>query len=122
MTRKRTIRVRRVYDESAAGDGVRVLVDRLWPRGIRKGAIDLDAWHKDVTPSAGLRAWFGHDPAKFAEFASRYRAELDTDAGRAELERVGALSGGRALTLLTATKDVEHSHAAVLAELLRQLP
>ncbi|RSD11804.1 DUF488 domain-containing protein [Amycolatopsis eburnea] len=111
-------RVRRVYDEPASEDGVRVLVDRLWPRGIRKDALDLDDWTKDVAPSAELREWFGHDPGKFADFTARYRDELATDPGRAALERLRALSRGGPLTLLTATKDVTHSHAAVLAGLL----
>ena len=120
MTGQLQVRVRRAYDEPVPEDGVRVLVDRLWPRGIRKDALDLDDWNKDVAPSAELRGWFGHDPEKFAEFASRYRDELDTVAGRAALDRLRALPRGRPLTLITATKDVEHSQAAVLADLLRK--
>ena len=120
MTEQHPVRVRRAYDEPEPEDGVRVLVDRLWPRGIRKDALNLDDWNKDVAPSADLRGWFGHDPQKFAEFASRYRDELDTDAGRAALDRLRALPQGRPLTLITATKDVEHSQAAVLADLLRR--
>lgn len=120
MTEQHPVRVRRAYDEPTPEDGVRVLVDRLWPRGIRKDALDLADWNKDVAPSAELRGWFGHDPEKFAEFASRYRDELDTVAGRAALDRLRALPRGRPLTLITATKDVEHSQAAVLADLLRR--
>ncbi|MEV4143461.1 DUF488 family protein [Amycolatopsis sp. NPDC049691] len=120
MTGQLQVRVRRAYDQPAPEDGVRVLVDRLWPRGIRKDALDLDDWNKDVAPSAELRGWFGHDPEKFAEFSSRYRDELDTVAGRAALDRLRALPQGRPLTLITATKDVEHSQAAVLADLLRK--
>ncbi|HEY3471138.1 MAG TPA: DUF488 family protein [Amycolatopsis sp.] len=120
MTEQPLVRVRRAYDDPEPEDGVRVLVDRLWPRGIRKDALNLDDWNKDVAPSAELRGWFGHDPDKFAEFASRYRDELDTVAGRAALDRLRALPQGKPLTLLTATKDVEHSQAAVLADLLRR--
>jgi uncharacterized protein YeaO (DUF488 family)/DNA-binding MarR family transcriptional regulator len=116
------VRIRRVYDESAPEDGVRVLVDRLWPRGLRKDAVELDEWHKDVAPSAELRTWFGHATEKFAEFTSRYHGELDTVTGRAALDRLRDLTKGRPLTLLTATKDVEHSHATVLAGLLREHP
>lgn len=120
MTESQPVRVRRVYDAPEPEDGVRVLVDRLWPRGIRKDALDLDDWNKEVAPSAELRGWFGHDPEKFAEFASRYRDELDTVVGRAALDRLRALPHDRPLTLLTATKDVKHSQATVLADLLRQ--
>lgn len=120
MTKQWPVRVRRVYDEPESEDGARVLVDRLWPRGVRRDALDLDDWNKDVAPSAELRTWFGHDPEKFAEFGSRYRDELDTAAGRAALDRLRALSRSGPLTLLTATKDLEHSHTAVLAELFRR--
>ena len=122
MTGQRTVRIRRVYEESRPDDGVRVLVDRMWPRGLRKDAVELDEWNKDVAPSAELRRWFGHDSKKFAEFASRYRDELDTATGRATLDHLRNLPKGRPLTLLTATKDLNHSHAMVLADLLRQSP
>jgi uncharacterized protein YeaO (DUF488 family)/DNA-binding MarR family transcriptional regulator len=116
------VRIRRVYDETEPGEGARVLVDRLWPRGLRKDAVELDEWLKDVAPSAELRTWFGHAPERFAEFTSRYHAELETVAGQAALNRLQELAKGRPLTLLTATKDVEHSHATVLADLLREEP
>ncbi len=115
------VRVRRVYDEPSAADGTRVLVDRLWPRGVRKDAIRLDDWAKDVAPSAELRTWYGHDPAKFSEFRRRYVGELAGSTQRAALGRLRALAAaGRPLTLLTATRDVDHSQAEVLAQLLRQ--
>ena len=115
------VRVRRVYDEPSAADGTRVLVDRVWPRGLRKDALRLDDWAKDVAPSADLRKWYGHDPAKFDEFRQRYLGELAGSAQRAALARLRALAApGRPLTLLTATRDVEHSQAAVLARLLNQ--
>ena len=114
------VQVRRVYDEPAPGDGSRVLVDRVWPRGLRKDAAVLDEWLKDVAPSTGLRKWYGHDPAKFEEFRRRYAVELAGAAQRAALGKLRQVSGP--LTLLTATKDVEHSQAAVLAQLLRAEP
>ena len=117
------VRVRRVYDEPSAADGARVLVDRIWPRGLRKDAIRLDDWAKDAAPSGELRTWYGHDPAKFSEFRRRYLQELAGSTQRAALGRLRALAAaGRPLTLLTATKDSEHSQAAVLAQVLRQAP
>jgi uncharacterized protein YeaO (DUF488 family) len=113
------IRVRRVYDEPGPGDGVRVLVDRVWPRGLRKADAKLDEWAKDLAPSTDLRVWYGHDPAKFSEFRRRYIAELDAPGPRERLAEVRALSAGQPVTLLTATRDVDISQAAVLAELLR---
>ena len=114
--------VRRVYDEPSAADGARVLVDRVWPRGLRKDALRLDDWAKDVAPSSDLRKWYGHDPAKFDEFRQRYLAELAGGPQRAALGKLRALAAsGRALTLLTATRDLDHSQAAVLARLLREL-
>jgi uncharacterized protein YeaO (DUF488 family) len=113
------IRVRRVYDASS-GDGARVLVDRVWPRGLRKDAARLDDWAKDVAPSAGLRTWYRHDPAKFDEFRRRYTAELAEPGPREALGRLRALAADGPVTLLTATKDLNLSQAAVLAELLRE--
>jgi len=115
------IRVRRVYDQPGAADGTRVLVDRIWPRGLRKDALRLDDWAKDVAPSSDLRTWYGHDPAKFDEFRRRYLGELTGSGQQAALGRLRALAAsGRPLTLLTATRDLDHSQAAVLARLLRQ--
>jgi uncharacterized protein YeaO (DUF488 family) len=114
------IRVRRVYDPPEPDDGARVLVDRIWPRGLRKDAARLDEWAKDAAPSTELRQWYGHDPARFAEFRQRYLNELSGRGQRAELARLRALAAAGPVTLLTATRDVEHSQAAVLARLLRQ--
>jgi len=114
------VRVRRVYDEAGPEDGKRVLVDRLWPRGLRKDAARLDEWAKDVAPSTELRKWYAHDPAKFAEFCRRYTAELSTGAPRAALDQLAALAAAGPVTLLTATRDAAHSEAAVLAGLLGQ--
>ncbi len=114
------VRVQRVYQEPSADDGARVLVDRIWPRGLRKDAARLDEWAKDVAPSAGLRTWYRHDPAKFAEFRQRYTAELAAPGPRQALERIRARAELGPVTLLTATRDLRLSQAAVLAELLRQ--
>lgn len=114
------IRVRRAYDSPSAADGARVLVDRVWPRGLRKDALQLEEWARDVAPSAALRGWYGHDPAKFGEFRQRYLAELAGPPQRAALGRLRALAAaGRPVTLITATRDTAHSQAAVLAGLLR---
>jgi uncharacterized protein YeaO (DUF488 family) len=120
MSQPPDIRVRRVYDRPSPEDGARVLVDRLWPRGLAKDAAQLDDWAKDAAPSAGLRQWYGHDPAKFDEFRQRYLGELAGPRQDAALGYLRALAGsGRPLTLLTATRDLEHSQATVLARLLR---
>jgi uncharacterized protein YeaO (DUF488 family) len=108
-----------VYDEAADDDGSRVLVDRLWPRGMSKARADLDEWCKDVAPSTELRKWYGHDPAKYQEFARRYRAEL-AEGDRAEaLQHLRKLAQASPVTLLTATRDPELSEAAVLVEVLQ---
>ena len=114
------IRVRRVYEEPSPDDGARILVDRVWPRGIRKVAARLDDWARDVAPSAELRTWYQHDPAKFDEFRRRYIAELAEPGAREALRRIRTLAAGRPVTLLTATKDLNLSQAAVLARLLRE--
>ncbi len=114
------IRVRRVYDEPSPADGARVLVDRVWPRGMRKDAARLNEWAKDVAPSADLRTWYRHDPAKFEEFRRRYTAELAQPGPREALSRLRALAAGKPVTQLTATKDLDLSQAAVLAQLLRE--
>jgi uncharacterized protein YeaO (DUF488 family) len=112
------IRVRRVYEHALADDGRRILVDRLWPRGLRKDAAALDDWLRDVAPSAELRTWYGHEPARFPEFRRRYLAELTGPVQRAALGKLRGFAAAGPLTLLTATKDAEHSQAAVLAGLL----
>lgn len=116
------IRVRRVYDEPSTADGMRVLVDRIWPRGLAKAAARVDEWAKDVAPSTELRKWYGHEPGRFGEFRRRYAAELDRPASRAALQRLRSRMANGPLTLLTATKDVGHSQAVVLADLLRGTP
>ena len=114
-----SVKVGRVYDDSAAADGARVLVDRIWPRGLSKQAAHLDEWAKEVAPSTELRTWYGHDPAKFGEFRRRYAAELGEPERAEAFEKLRSLAQEQAVILLTATRDVEHSQAAVLAERLR---
>jgi uncharacterized protein YeaO (DUF488 family) len=114
------IRVRRVYDDPSPEDGARVLVDRVWPRGLRKDAAQLDEWARDVAPSTQLRTWYRHDPAKFDDFRRRYTAELAEPGLREALARLRALAADKPVTLLTATKDLDLSQAAVLAGLLRE--
>jgi uncharacterized protein YeaO (DUF488 family) len=113
------IRVRRIYGDPMPQDGTRVLVDRVWPRGLRKDAAHLNHWAKDVAPSSELRTWYGHDPAKFGEFRNRYAAELAQPGPQAALGRLRALAAKGPVTLLTATKNIGISQTAVLAQLLQ---
>lgn len=119
MTDEPDVRVRRIYDQAGDQDGVRVLVDRSWPRGVAKADAALDEWCKTVAPSTALRKWYRHDPAKFEEFRRRYRAELDNPGQADALQHLRDLADGHRLTLLTATRDPDLSQAAVLADLLR---
>jgi len=109
------IRLRRAYDGATTGDGYRVLVDRLWPRGVRKDDLALDEWCKDVAPSDELRRWFGHDVARWPEFRGRYEQELD---GNADVGRLAALAAERPVTLVYGAADVEHNNAVVLRDVL----
>ena len=113
------IRLKRVYDKPTQADGRRVLVDRIWPRGLKKKEARVDEWLKELAPSTGLRKWFGHDPARWNEFKKRYSAELDD-----QRERVKQLAGEaskRTVTLLFAAKDTEHNNAVALKEHLKRL-
>lgn len=118
MPRQPHVRVGRVYDERTAQDGTRVLVDRLWPRGLTRSRADLDEWCKQIAPSTALRRWYGHDPDRFAEFGRRYRLELDRPGSAERVKHLRELAQQRPLTLLTATRHADISEAAVLAELL----
>lgn len=122
MANKPRVRVKRVYDEPSRLDGTRVLVDRIWPRGISKQRAALAEWCKEVAPSTPLRNWYAHDPAKFDEFSRRYRAELDQPAQAAAMKHLRELAVGDTLTLLTATRRAEISEAAVLVDLIREGP
>jgi uncharacterized protein YeaO (DUF488 family) len=113
-----TIRLKRAYDAPAAGDGFRILVDRLWPRGVSKASAHIDLWLKDVAPSTELRQWFGHDPAKWAEFQARYRSEL---AGHPEaIQAILEHAHEGTVTLVFGARDVEHNDAVVLKPYLEQ--
>ncbi|GGX53910.1 DUF488 domain-containing protein [Streptomyces chartreusis] len=113
-----SVRIRRVYEAPEPEDGVRVLVDRLWPRGLSKDAAQVDEWPKGLTPSTELRRWYHAGEGSYEEFAGRYEAELDAPEAAELLEHVRELVGRGAVTLLTASKSPEQSHAAVLARLL----
>jgi uncharacterized protein YeaO (DUF488 family) len=119
MTSQPKVRVRRVYDDRSPEDGTRVLVDRIWPRGLAKATAQLDEWAKVVAPSTELRRWYGHDPRRFDEFRRRYGAELAEPERQAAVRHLLELARSGPVTLLTATRDTDHSQAAVLAEHLR---
>jgi uncharacterized protein YeaO (DUF488 family) len=110
------VRVARVYDDPNPDDGQRVLVDRVWPRGFRKDDPRVGTWYKDVAPSKELREWYGHKPERFDEFAKRYKEELQ---GSQALDELRKLTKREVVTLVTATRDLEGSQAAVLARLLK---
>jgi uncharacterized protein YeaO (DUF488 family) len=118
MPHRRRVRVGRVYDERGPGEDIRVLVDRLWPRGLSRTRADLDDWCQRIAPSAALRTWYGHDPDRFAEFERRYRQELDEPERADAFRHLRGLAQGRTLILLTATRRPEISQAAVLADTL----
>ena len=107
-----------MYDAPARGDGYRVLVDRLWPRGISRERAKLDEWARELAPSTELRRWFGHDAERFEEFRARYRAELKAHAD--ELDRLRERARSGPLTLVYAARDSDHNDAVVLAEVLRE--
>lgn len=111
------IRIRRVYDPPAAGDGLRVLVDRLWPRGLTKAQARLDLWAKALAPTTALRKWFGHDPARFEDFQTRYVAELQDQ--QAAITSLLHAAEGRPITLLYAARDPVCNHAVVLMRVLQ---
>ena len=118
--RRRTssIAIKRAYDKPGAKDGLRILIDRLWPRGLTKAKLKIDHWPRALAPSTSLRKWYRHEPERFAEFRRRYRAELAEQA--AELEALRGMVRGRAATLITATREVDLSHAVVLREILQR--
>ena len=112
------VQVRRIYDDAQKSDGTRILVDRVWPRGVSKDKAELDEWVKDVAPSTELRKWYSHDPEKFDEFARRFREELQSDDAAQALDELGELAQKGTLTLLTASKRDDISQATVLAGIL----
>jgi uncharacterized protein YeaO (DUF488 family) len=120
-TRSYAIAIKRVYEPTTRGDGARILVDRLWPRGLRKVDANIDQWRQDLSPSTELRQFYGHRPERFAEFARRYRGELRRREGAAAVAEIVALNRRRPVTFLTASRDLEHSEAAVLARHVQTL-
>lgn len=110
-----SVSLKRVYQPSAKTDGVRVLVDRLWPRGVTKSKANVDLWVKDLAPSTELRKWFGHDPEKWFEFQKKYRAELK---GNPALSEIRMLSCQGNITLIYAAKDELYNHALVIKQVL----
>lgn len=110
------ITAKRIYEPAARGDGVRILVDRLWPRGVRKDEANFDEWRQDLAPSTPLRRFYGHRNERFTEFARRYRTELRSAEAAVEVARLVRLNRRRPVTFLTASRDLEHSEAAVLAK------
>jgi uncharacterized protein YeaO (DUF488 family) len=112
------VRLKRAYEPAAATDGSRVLIDRIWPRGVSREEAHLDEWARELAPSGELRRWFSHDPDRFAEFRRRYRAELAAQEAKLRELRRRARQG--TLTLVYAARDTEHNDAVVLAELLRR--
>jgi uncharacterized protein YeaO (DUF488 family) len=119
MTGRHEVHLRRIYDEPAREDGIRVLVDRRWPRGVSKVRAKLDEWCTAVAPSDALRKWYGHDAARYQEFEQRYLAELEEPERAKALRHLRVLATHDRVTLLTATKQAEISQAAVLVGLLR---
>lgn len=109
--------IKRVYEDATSSDGLRILVDRLWPRGLRKDRLKLDLWLKDVAPSNELRKWFSHEPSKWEEFQSRYETELKDNSAWNILQNLLTNSN---LTLLYSAKDPEHNQALVLQQLLQK--
>jgi uncharacterized protein YeaO (DUF488 family) len=119
MTKQKlSVALKRVYEEPSASDGTRVLVERLWPRGISKERGRIDLWLKDVAPSAELRKWYNHDTQKFEEFRRRYEAELKTEAAQEALTKLREIAQKGQLTLIFAARDADHSSAAILVDFL----
>ncbi len=110
------VRIKRAYEQPARADGYRVLVDRLWPRGVRKEALRLDLWAKDLAPTPALRTWFGHDPDRFPEFARRYHGELRAPAARALLADLTRRAAHGTVTLVYGARDEAHNGAVVLRD------
>jgi uncharacterized protein YeaO (DUF488 family) len=113
------VNVRRAYDKPGARDGIRILVDGLWPRGVSKADLKISAWEKAIAPSKALRAWYGHDPEKWPEFRRRYRKELQEAPRKEALDRLIGMAQQGNLTLVFGARDADHSNAAVIAEVIQ---
>lgn len=116
-----SITVKRAYDPPEAKDGRRILVDRVWPRGVTKDELRLDGWYRDLAPSTELRKWFGHDPERWAEFQKRYAAELRRAELREHLSELATAAKRSKVTLLYGARDEEHNQAIVLRDYLKKL-
>src|SRR6476646_2416644 len=116
------IKLKRAYDSAGSGDGTRILIDRLWPRGVRKADAAIDLWARDIAPSTSLRKWFGHDPARWDQFRRRYSNEIHRNRDR--LRELRSLARNGRITLVFAAHDVAHNDAIVLREILlgRSIP
>ena len=112
------VKLKRAREPARRSDGYRVLVERLWPRGVRKSELPIDSWAKEIAPSANLRKWFHHDPERWSEFQRRYKRELGRKAAKDRLRELADRSAEGTLTLVFSTHDAEHSNAAVLRDLL----
>jgi uncharacterized protein YeaO (DUF488 family) len=117
---KHQVKIKRVYDPPAEEDGQRVLVDRLWPRGLKRAEARVDVWLREVAPSDALRRWYGHEVARWEAFAARYRAELADEAHRQALAQLREMAGRGPLTLLFAAQDAAHSNAELLRQMLAE--
>ena len=115
------IQIKRVYNRPGTQDGLRILVDRVWPRGFSKERVRMTEWRKELAPSTPLRKWFGHDPAKWSEFRKRYRAELKQSGQLDALKALAQLSSRKTITLVYSAADEQHNQAVVLKELLEEL-
>lgn len=113
-----SVQIKRIYDAADASDGRRILVDRIWPRGVSKEQAQLSCWMKEIAPSAALRNWFGHAPEKFAEFRRRYEAELAAREAQARLRQLRRWALEERVTLLYAARDERHNQAVVLKDVL----
>lgn len=119
MSIKLKLKIKRVYEDVASNDGYRILVDKLWPRGVTKEAAQLNEWNKNLAPSKELRKWFDHDPVKFDEFTKRYKKELEDKLE--DLNRIKKMAEVKQVCLLYGAKDKEHNNAVVLEEVLKDL-
>ncbi|HZT70027.1 MAG TPA: DUF488 family protein [Terriglobia bacterium] len=114
------MKIKRAYDKPDADDGVRILVDGLWPRGLSKAELKIEKWEKEIAPSKELRNWYGHEPEKWPEFRKRFRTELAKSPRKEALERLTEIAEKGDLTLVFGTRDAEHSNAAVIAEMIEE--
>lgn len=116
------ITIKRAYEPPAASDGYRVLIDRLWPRGLTRKNAAIDVWPKDLAASAELRRWFGHDPKRWREFGRRYRAELNAPEARSQIRRLRSIARKRTVTLVYSARDEDHNNAVVLRAVIKGAP